>query len=264
MSGEEAPGTDTCVEVARSAGVLTITLANPGRKNAIPPQGWHRLLEVLRGVEPHQDRVLVLTGAGGDFCAGADLTAKQDPELRAFERMRTVGDVALTLHHLPIPTVARVEGAAVGAGMSLALCCDLVVSATTARFSQIFAKQALSPDCGSSWLLPRLIGLSRAKQLALLGDVVPAPEAAGYGLVHRLAEPEDLDEVMAELVEKLRTGPTLALGLTKGLLNDAFDTSMAQAVDAEGKAVDINVGSADAREAARAFREKRQPVFVGH
>ncbi|GAA1653285.1 enoyl-CoA hydratase-related protein [Georgenia ruanii] len=255
--------TSAGIRVTRADGVVTVTLDNLGRKNAVTPDGFRRLRDVLRGVDRREDRVLLLTGAGDDFCAGADLGAHTDDTLHPYERMRIVGEVALTLHRLPIPTVASVRGVAVGAGMSLVLCCDLVVAATTARFSQIFTQRALSPDTGASWLLPQLIGLARAKELALLGEMVPATLAKEYGFVHRLAEPDEVDSVVQGLVETFRTGPTVALGLTKDLLNGAFDSSLEQAVEAEGKAVGINLATHDVREAGRAFREKRRPQFLG-
>ncbi len=258
-----APSASELVLVTRVEGVVTLTLNRPERKNVMGPDGWAAILAALRGIDQRVDRVLVLTGAGGDFCAGADVSVVPDRSWHPFERLRLVGDVAVALHRLAIPSIARVSGVAVGAGMNLALGCDLVVASTTARFSQIFSQRGLSPDCGGTWLLPRLIGLSRAKELALLGEIIPAQTAADYGLVHRLVEPESLDATVQELAGRLAAGPTTALGLTRAMLNNAFEVSLQQAVDDEGKALGINIETDDAREAIAAFREKRQPKFTG-
>jgi enoyl-CoA hydratase/carnithine racemase len=249
------------VKVQRAGGVVTVTLDRPRRKNSITPAGWLALTAAFRAVDPRVDRVLVLTGSGDDFCAGADLSAQQDRNVPAFERVGNVNDAVLALFRLSIPTVARVDGVAVGVGFSLAVCCDLVVASDRARFSQIFRKLALSPDGGGSWLIPRLVGLSRAKELALLGEMVSATDAANIGLVHRVVPIDQLDAATATIVDSLRTGPTTALGLTKALLNNAFDTTLQQALDDEARAVHINVTTPDAREAMLAFREKREPVF---
>ncbi len=252
------------VELSRDGGICTLTLDRPGRKNALAPDDWAALLGHLRSIDPGRDRVLVLRGAGGDFCAGADLSVPPDPTRQAFERLRTVGDVAVTLHQLPIPTIAAVRGVAVGAGMNLALCCDLVLSTPDARWAQIYSQRALSPDCGGSWLLPRLIGLAKAKELAVLGEIFDGRQAQEYGLVHRVVDPGDLDGAVHALAERLSTAPTLALGLTKSMLNNAFEISLEQACDAEGKSLGINLSSADTQEAKAAFREKRTPEFRGH
>src|SRR5205807_8629846 len=137
------------------------------------------------------DRVMILTGASGSFCAGADLTAAAEDH--HLVHMRLVADVALELHRMPKPTIAKVDGVAVGAGCNLALGCDLIVASEDARFSQIFSKRGLSLDCGGSWLLPRFIGLHRAKELAFFGDIISAKEALEFGLVNRVMPTADLD-----------------------------------------------------------------------
>lgn len=254
---------DSGVTFTREGGVSTLLLNRPERKNALTPAGWAAILAHLRCIDPVVDRVLVVRGAGADFCAGADLSATPDPTRQAFERIRTVGEVATTLHRLPIPTIAAVRGVAVGAGMNLALCCDLVISTSDARWAQIFAQRGLSPDCGGSWLLPRLIGLAKAKELALLGEIFDGRAALDLGLVHQVVEPAEFDAAVTTLAERLGTGATLALGQTKQMLNNAFDLSLEQACDAEGKALGVNLASADAQEAKAAFLEKRVPVFRG-
>ena len=151
---------------------------------------WNELLATFREIalDSSADRVVVLTGAGGDFCSGADLSGggADDPERHQLTTMRHIGDVALALHRLPQPTIAKVRGVAVGAGLNMALGCDLVVASTNARFSEIFARRGLSIDFGGSWVLPRRVGLHRAKELALLADIIDATEAERIGLVNRV------------------------------------------------------------------------------
>lgn len=255
------------LRVSRTDGVVTVTLNRPHRKNAITRGGWHQLLTVFRQIAVPADRVVVLQGAAEDFCAGADLGtdtgARHEDLSDHLEQMRVVGDACLALHRLPVPTVAKVDGVAVGAGMSLALACDLVIATTRSRFSQIFVKRGLSPDFGSSWFLPRLVGLHRAKELALLGEIVDARSAEALGLLHRLVDPAELDEAASELVARLRAGPPVALRATKALLNNAFDVTLQQALDDEAGAQVINLGTRDAQEARAAFLEKRPAVFEG-
>jgi 2-(1,2-epoxy-1,2-dihydrophenyl)acetyl-CoA isomerase len=153
--------------VARNAGVVTVTMNRPARKNAANGTMWNELLAVFGEVTADRhDRVMILTGAGDAFCSGADLGDASDvaglPGDPYLVQMRALGEVALALHRIPKPTIAKVGGVAAGAGMSMALGCDLVVASDTARFSQIFSKRGLSVDFGASWLLPRFIGMHRA------------------------------------------------------------------------------------------------------
>lgn len=247
---------------ASADGVATITLSNPARKNAMSIAGWAALRDALREVAAGQDRVLVLTGAGADFCSGADLSAGGSGRHPLLD-MRLVGETCLALYDLPIPTIARVDGVAVGAGMNMALACDFVIATVRARFSQIFVKRGLSPDFGGSWILPRLIGLHRAKQLVLLGDLIDASAADRMGLIYQVVLADGLDEAVGELADRLKSGPALAVSLSKRLLNDSFQTSIERALDDEGRAQAINLTSADVVEALAAFQEKRAPVFRG-
>jgi 2-(1,2-epoxy-1,2-dihydrophenyl)acetyl-CoA isomerase len=257
------PNDETEVELRRADGVATIVLTRPGAKNALTSQGWQQLLAALRSIETPRDRVVVVTGSGSDFCAGADMRRAPDPRRHPHEHMRTVNEAALALNRLPVPSVARVDGVAVGAGMNIALGCDFVVCSDRARFSQIFTQRGLSPDFGGSWLLPRLVGMAKAKELALLADIVSAETAAELGLAYRVVPVSELDDALSTLVERLRTGPTVALGFTRALLNSAFDTTLQQALDAEALALNANMRTEDVKEAARAFRDKRPANFTG-
>jgi len=207
--------------------------------------------------------VLVVPGAGEDFCAGADLSGNRDQRRPPMVDMAEVNTACIALHRLPIPTVARVDGVAVGAGMNLALGCDFVVASTRARFSEIFVRRGLSVDFGGSWLLPRLVGLHRAKELVLLGDMLGAEQARDWGLVREVVAPEELDAAVERLTGRLLAGPPVAMRQSKRMLNDSFEASLERALEDEARSQQINFATEDTREAGRAFLEKRDPVFRG-
>lgn len=255
--------------VERAAGVVTVTLNRPHRKNAVPATMWDDIAVTFREIAQRaDDRVIVLTGAEGDFCSGADLAGdgEQPPEgqnSHQLAAMRRVGLACQAIANLPQPTIAQVSGVAVGAGMNIALACDLVVADSTARFAEIFAKRGLSIDFGGSWFLPRRIGLHRAKELALFADLIDATEAERIGLVNRVVEPDQLGTFVHDWAARLAAGPPIALAQTKRLLNDSFEATLPQALENEGAAQTVNFGTNDTREAVAAFVERRDPVFEG-
>ena len=258
---------DTII-VEKADGVVTVTLNRPERKNAGNGRMWQELYEVFGEVgQRRHDRVLVLTGAGGAFCSGADIAdpsgVSGDPEDPHLVRMRTFGRVMLALHRLPKPTIAKIRGIAAGAGMSLALNCDLTVASDNARFSEIFAKRGLSVDGGSSWLLPRLVGMHKAMELAYFAEILSAQEAAEVGLLNRVVADDALDAFVDDWARRLAEGPPLALTMTKTLLHNAMSVTMAQALEDEARCQTVNFATADTAEAMRAFREKRDPTFRG-
>ena len=254
--------------VERKDGVVTVTMNRPERKNAANGVMLNELKEIFAEVEDRpDDRVMVLTGAGGAFCSGADLSDPNgpatDPTRSGLTRMRRLGDVALGLHHVTKPTIAKVDGVAVGAGLSLALGCDLVVCSDRARLSMIFAKRGLSLDNGASWLLPRLVGLARANEIALFGGMWSGEEAAAIGLVNRVLPVDELDAFVEEWAAMLAAGPPLALSMTKTLLHASSMASMEQAVEDEARCQALNFSTTDTAEAMAAFGQKREPVFIG-
>jgi len=252
--------------VNREGGVVRLTLNRPEKKNAINSTMFNELGAVFTEVASRpDDRVLVINGAGGAFCSGADLSGGGPIEapVHPLRRMDHIHDVALALHRLTIPVIANVDGDAVGAGCNLALGCDMIFASSRSRFAQIFVRRGLSVDFGGSWILPRLVGLHRAKQLCLLGDIISAEEASEIGLVNRVVEQDELDKVVQDVVDRLLSGPPVALSLIKRLLNEGGELTMAQALANESAAQAINSGSSDAAEARRAFMEKRDPVFTG-
>jgi len=254
--------------VERKDGVVTVTMNRPARKNAANGTMWRELLATFEEVAAERDdRVMVLTGAGDAFCSGADLGGGAGVAGRPGDpflvQLRALGDVALRLHRIPKPTIAKVGGVAAGAGMSMALGCDLVVASESARFSQIFSKRGLSVDFGASWLLPRFIGLHRAKELAFFADILDARQAAEFGLVNRVVPDDQLDAVVDEWATRLAAGPPLALSMTKTMLNNSFGLSMDQALEEEARSQAVNFATADTAEAMAAFQQKRDPVFEG-
>jgi enoyl-CoA hydratase/carnithine racemase len=211
----------------------------------------------------------VLTGGGTDFCAGADLSgsggsgSSSGPMGNQLAGMRVLGDAVVAVHGCPVPTVARVDGVAVGAGFGLSLACDLTVCSDRARFSAIFAKRGISLDFGTSWLLRQRIGVHRAKQLALTAEMVPAPRALELGFVNAVVPVEELDAATDEVVQTIAGGPPIALSMTKRELDNASGSSLAQALETEALAQSVNVHTEDIGEAMTAFFERRPPKFSG-
>ncbi|MCX6522446.1 MAG: enoyl-CoA hydratase [Actinobacteria bacterium] len=253
------------IDVQRTDGIVTITLDRPAKKNAINGVMWDELLATFREIGASStDRAVVITGAGGAFCSGADLTARGDgPQVHQLAAMRHVADVCLALARLPQPVIAKVRGVAVGAGCNLALGCDLVVASTNARFSEIFAKRGLSVDFGGTWILPRRVGLHRAKELAFFADIIDAAEAERIGLVNRVVDDADLDAFVDDWAQRLAGGPPLAVAMTKRMLNNSMNVTLEEALDDEGAAQTVNFSTQDTVEAIRAFVEKRTPKFEG-
>jgi enoyl-CoA hydratase/carnithine racemase len=243
-------------------GVRTLTLNRPHRKNAISPELWIALRDALHAAGRDRSvRALVITGAGGSFCSGADISIPDD--IHPKYKLQRLTDVALALHELPIPTVAKVTGVAVGAGWNLALGCDLVVATPESTFSQIFSKRGLSIDLGGSWLLPKLVGLQQAKRLALLAETIDAAEAHALNLVTWVVSATEIDAFVNDLSDRLAAGPPIALAQTKALLNEGADRTMRDALANEARAQVGNFATADAAAAYAAFSERREPSFTG-
>jgi 2-(1,2-epoxy-1,2-dihydrophenyl)acetyl-CoA isomerase len=262
------PSPETIVE--RHEGLVTVTLNRPEKKNALNAKNWADLDEVLSEVETNPaDRALVLTGAGGNFSSGADLSPSQSKGLTGhgvqlvLHEMRIVGRIIARLEHLPKPTIAAVDGVAVGVALGLALSCDLVVATDRARFSEIFVKRGLALDGGTSWTLPRLVGLRRAKQMTFFGEPLDASTALEWGLVNDVVAPDELAEKAAAWGHQLASGPTTALSLIKSLLNESSTSSFEDAIEAEARAQHIVYTTKDMAEGIQAYLERREPRFSG-
>ncbi|KOG36941.1 enoyl-CoA hydratase/isomerase family protein [Streptomyces resistomycificus] len=249
--------------------VSRITLNRPEALNAITPDQRERIIRLLDGASTDPDvRAVVLTGTGRGFCAGADL--RGGPPAGD----RVAGDVARTIRagaqrlvaavlDCEKPVIAAVNGTAAGLGAHLAFACDLVLAAESARFIEVFVRRGLVPDGGGAYLLPRLIGPRRAKELMFFGDALTASDAERLGLVNRVVPDEELDRTARAWAERLATGPTRTLALTKQLVNSSLDTDRATAFAAEAAAQEVNMTTADAREGVASFVQRRSAVFRG-
>jgi enoyl-CoA hydratase/carnithine racemase len=253
--------------VERAGGVVTATLNRPERKNALTYHLFDALRELFEEVDASDDdRALVLRGLPGAFSSGMDLSdrgAEGDPAPGTPAALERIHSAALALHRLRKPTIAAVDGLAVGAGMSLALGCDLVFASSRARFSAIFVKRGLSIDFGMSWLLPRIVGVARAKEIALLGEFFDAEEAHRLGLVVRVANPDELDHAVSFVANRLAQGPTIALMGDVELLQASLQRTFEEAIAAECSAQVRNLQTEDAAEAIAAFLEKRDAQYRG-
>ena len=252
------------IQVNRHDGVVEVMLDRPEKKNAMNGE----MIEELRvlfaelAATASDDRVIVISGSGGAFCSGADLTGRT-PGVPPLVGMRNVGQACLALRSLPQPTIAKVVGPALGAGLNLALSCDFVVASDTARLCEIFVKRGLTVDFGGSWLLPRLVGERKAKELVFFGEFVDGAAAVEMGLINRVVPVDEIDAFVATWATQLAHGPALALAACKSLLDQSYSVSLSEAVEAEARAQVASFESSDAAEALTAFMEKRPPVFRG-
>jgi 2-(1,2-epoxy-1,2-dihydrophenyl)acetyl-CoA isomerase len=256
------------IQITQQENIATVTINRPKVKNAVTPDMWAELERVFTALSYQDDvRAVIVTGAGEDFCSGADVSGmgsrKDGPKVHQLDSMRKVGDCCLALFNMPKVTIAKIPGVAVGAGMNLALCCDLVVASENARFSEIFAQRGLSVDFGGSFLLPRIVGLQKAKELVLLAEVISASKANEMGLVNYVVPRDQLDEKVAELATRAAAGPPRALAMSKAMLNKSFSNSLQDALDQEGTSQSFNFTTKDITEAMQAFQEKRSPRFNG-
>ncbi|MFF4364030.1 enoyl-CoA hydratase/isomerase family protein [Streptomyces sp. NPDC001604] len=268
-SSEPEISTESLVQHATDNQVCRITLNRPEALNAITPDQRERIIQLLGEASADPEvRAVVITGTGRGFCAGADLRGGSG----AGERV--AGDVARVLRlgaqrliaavlDCEKPVIAAVNGTAAGLGAHLALACDLVLAAESARFIEVFVRRGLVPDGGGAYLLPRLIGPQRAKELMFFGDTLSAAEAERLGLVNRVVPEAELDRTAREWAARLAAGPTRALALTKQLVNASLDADRATAFAAEAAAQEINMTTGDAQEGVRSFMERRSPEFKG-
>jgi 2-(1,2-epoxy-1,2-dihydrophenyl)acetyl-CoA isomerase len=254
---------------ATSDGVTTLTLNRPDRLNALSTPIMEGLLEALpRLAGDPAVGAIVLTGAGRAFCAGGDVKRMaEEPIERSTDedvaRLRGRMEVSRLLHEIPKPTIAMVNGPAAGAGLSLALACDLRIAGQSARFVTAFAKVGFSGDFGGSYFLSKLVGTGKARELYYTAEPLDAAQALALGVVNRVVADADLANATIELARKLARGPRIALGLMKQNFNAAENGTLAELLDLEARRQIETGRTADHKEAARAFVEKRAPVFTG-
>jgi len=249
-------------------GVARVTLNRPQRKNAFSPRMAGELATALDELEKDERvRVVVLRGADGNFCSGGDLKGDgdgpTDPPAGGDFLEAYYHPAVLALHHFPRPVIAVVEGVCAGAGVSLAMGCDFAYAAEGARFSVIFVHRSLSPDCGGTWLLPRVVGLQRAKEIALFGDWFDAQDAFRMGVVGDVFSVEELDDQIDQRVGRLAALPPLALAATKRCLNGAFEVGMREALTRESESQMTLARTEDFGEAMSAFAERRPGKYAG-
>jgi 2-(1,2-epoxy-1,2-dihydrophenyl)acetyl-CoA isomerase len=247
--------------------VATVTLNRPEKLNAMSWVMFNEIADAFdRAAKDDGVRAVVVTGAGGAFCSGADLTDPANMIASPFElkdRMANVHRIARSVIHCSKPTIAKVTGVAAGAGCNLALSCDLVVATTEASFAELFVKRGLVVDFGGTWALSRVLPLHRAKELALLGDTISAEEANELGLLNRFCGPDEVDAVVKDLSSRLAALPPRTVALIKENLNRAPERSVEENLDAESVAQALAFASDDTREAVVAWIEKREPRFKG-
>jgi len=250
-------------------GIATLTFNRPERLNALSTPIMQGLLDGLpRLAGDPAVKVVVLTGAGRAFCAGGDVKSmaegsEQRSTTEATTRLRSRMEVSRILHELPKLTIAMINGPAAGAGLALALACDLRIAGTSARLVTAFVRVGFSGDFGGSYFLTRLVGTAKARELYFTGRPVEAGEALSLGLVNRVIPDEELATVTMELARSLAQGPSIALSLMKRNLNCAENGSLAELLDMEAVHQVQTGRTEDHREAAKAFVEKRTPIFIG-
>jgi 2-(1,2-epoxy-1,2-dihydrophenyl)acetyl-CoA isomerase len=252
--------------VDRAGAVATIAMNRPEARNAIDLAMRNELNGALDEIEADRDaRVVILTGAGGHFCAGGDVKtmSRRHTATEGRARLQVLNRFVIRLFNFPKPTIAMVDGAAVGAGCNIALACDIVVASDRARFGEVFARIGLVPDGGGTWLLPRLVGLAKAKELVFSADIIDAAEALRIGLVNRVVPAADLDAAARELAGRIAAGPPIALGLAKSLLNRSESIDLAAALELEALGQGHAITTEDHAEGVRAFLEKRPARFSG-
>ena len=250
---------------------MTVTLNRPDKGNALRNQDCVVVREAVQQVDGDGPvRAILIRSEGRHFCAGADLVSAN-----AVDTKPTAGHLArglatgahgmiAALWNCPVPTVAATQGKAIGLGLHLAVVCDFTLAADDASFAELFCKRGFSVDSGGSFLLPRLVGLRRAKQMLLRGTQVDAKTATEWGLIDEVVAVGDLGEAAAALATELATGPTFSLGHTKRLLNNPAALQLDEVLRQEAASVEATIRSTDFKEGLRAFSERREPEFSGH
>jgi len=252
--------------VSLEGGVKRITFNNPARRNSVDFETMRRLTEAIKESAEDETRVIVLTGAGDSFCAGADLQSSlpsaSDRDVSTDLR-EVVNPGVLAMRGMPKPIIARVHGHAAGIGCNYALAADIIVASEQAFFSQAFVKIGLMPDGGGTYFLPRLVGYNKSFELMALGDPIPAQQAFEIGMINRVVPAAELDATVNALAERLANAPAIALAKIKAGLGASLQSDLASALEFEAEGQGICIRSADFKEGVAAFLQKRKAVFTG-
>ena len=262
--------TDDSVTLDVDDGAATVTLNEPDRRNALSTQMSAGVRDALADVAESDARCVVVEGAGGAFSAGGDIAAMRERldsdtpiDERVRELERTTSETIARLATFPLPTIAKIDGPAFGAGANLAIACDVQLASDDASVGFGFRQVGLSIDAGTSYLLPRIVGENVAKELVFTGELVGAERALDLGLVNRVYPADEFDERADEFVERVATGPTVALRHAKRLLGEGLDKSVQRAMSDEATAQGIVFETDDHEEGVAAFLEDREPAFEG-
>lgn len=254
----------------REDGVAVVTLNRPSALNALSVALGNEFLGAMGEARERGARAIVLTGAGRAFCAGGDLRemqqiAQQEGRVEAFFEapLNLLHDCIRAIRKTPLPIIAAVNGHASGAGCNLALACDLVLAGESARFNEAFIKIGLTPDCGGTFILPRLVGWKRAAEMLMTGDVIEARQAAEIGMINRVVADEELMPEAITLAARLASAPTAAIGRIKQMLDESAANNYDAQLELEHKAQILSGQSVDFKEGVAAFMEKRPPKFTG-
>jgi 2-(1,2-epoxy-1,2-dihydrophenyl)acetyl-CoA isomerase len=260
------PDETVLVELDAETGVATVTLNRPGALNALTVPMKQELLAAFRRLDRDKGaRAVILTGAGRAFCAGQDLRERQEPDAAPLgvEVRERYNPIIRAMRGLPKPIVGAINGVAAGAGASLAMACDIRIASELASFALAFGRVGLIPDSGATWFLPRLVGATRAAELALLNDPVSAADAVRLGLVGRVVPADDLANDARAIAARLAAGAPRAIALTKRALNAAWDHDLDAALEYEAHLQDLAGRTRDHAEGMDAFLQKRPARFSG-
>jgi len=270
LPGEGTRMEDASVTVSTEGDVATVTLNRPAARNALSKETAETLTAQFESLVESDARCVVLEGAGPAFCAGGDIDAMlegvnddQPPAERVEVVVSALHEAIRTVHSCPLPVVAKIDGPAFGAGAGLALACDLQVASTDGQIGFGFRRVGLASDSGVSYFLPRIVGPNKAKELLFTGELLDADSAAELGLFTRVFDAEAFESEVSALVDDIASGPTVALGHAKRLVNRSLDSSLEQALENEATAQGVAFTTADHEEGATAFVEKRDPEFQG-